>query len=84
MKWSESLLVMSDSLTSWTVAHQAPLSMESLQARILEWVAISFSSFQGKPPKILFANDNNKIWDFKWKLVFGEPWQFPVISEILF
>ena len=27
----------------WTVAHQAPLSMEILQARILEWVAIPFS-----------------------------------------
>ena len=28
----------------WTAAHQAPLSMEFFQARILEWVAISFSS----------------------------------------
>ena len=27
----------------WTVAHQAPLSMGFFQARILEWVAISFS-----------------------------------------
>ena len=26
--------------TTWTVAHQAPLSMGILQARILEWVAI--------------------------------------------
>ena len=26
--------------TLWTVAHQAPLSMEILQARILEWVAM--------------------------------------------
>ena len=25
--------------TSWAVAHQAPLSMQFLQARILEWVA---------------------------------------------
>ena len=32
-----------DSATPWTVAHQAPLSMEILQARVLEWVAISFS-----------------------------------------
>ena len=31
------------SVTSWTVAHQAPLSMRILQARILEWVAIPFS-----------------------------------------
>ena len=27
----------------WTAAHQAPLSMGFFQARILEWVAISFS-----------------------------------------
>ena len=29
--------------TPWTVAHQAPLFMGILQARILEWVAIPFS-----------------------------------------
>jgi len=29
-------------MTSWTVAHQAPLSMGILQARILEWVAMPF------------------------------------------
>ena len=27
-------------VTPWTVAHQAPLSMGILQARILEWVAM--------------------------------------------
>ena len=33
--------VVSDSfVTAWTVAHQAPLSMAILQARILEWVAM--------------------------------------------
>ena len=39
---------MSDSVTPWTVAYQAPLSMGILQARILEWVSIPFSrgSFQ--------------------------------------
>ena len=31
--------------TPWTVAHQAPLPMGVLQARILEWVAMS--SFRG-------------------------------------
>ena len=31
-------------MTLWTVAHQAPLTMGILQARILEWVAISYSS----------------------------------------
>ena len=29
--------------TPWTAAHQAPLSLGILQAKILEWVAISFS-----------------------------------------
>ena len=29
-------------LTPWTEAHQAPLSLGFFQARILEWVAISF------------------------------------------
>ena len=29
-------------MSPWTVAHQAPLSTGILQARILEWVAISF------------------------------------------
>ena len=36
--------VISDSfVTPWTVAHQAPLSMRIFQARILQWVAITFS-----------------------------------------
>ena len=30
-------------VTLWTVAHQAPLSIEIFQARMLEWIAISFS-----------------------------------------
>ena len=29
--------------TPWTVARQSPLSTGTLQARILEWIAISFS-----------------------------------------
>ena len=36
-------------LTPWTVACQAPLSMGILQARILEWVAISFSRVSSQP-----------------------------------
>ena len=30
-------------VTLWTVARQSPLSMRFFQARLLEWVAISFS-----------------------------------------
>ena len=32
--------------TLWTVAHQAPLSMGILQARILEWVDMSSAGVQ--------------------------------------
>ena len=35
--------VMSDSVTPWSVACHAPLSMEMLQARIQEWVAMPCS-----------------------------------------
>ena len=36
-------------MTPWTVAHQAPLSMGILQARILEGVAIPFSRGSSQP-----------------------------------
>ena len=32
----------------WTIGHQAPLSMEILQARIMEWVAMSSSMGSSK------------------------------------
>ena len=35
--------------TPWTVAHQAPLSVGILQARILEWVAMPFSGGSSQP-----------------------------------
>ena len=35
--------VVSNSVTPWTVACQAPLSMEFFRQKILEWVAIPFS-----------------------------------------
>ena len=35
--------------TPWTVARQAPLSMEILQARILEWVPVPFSRGSSQP-----------------------------------
>ena len=41
--------VESDSATPWTVAHQAPLFMGILQARILEWVATSSSRESSQP-----------------------------------
>ena len=41
--------VISDSATPWTVAHQAPLSMGILQARILEWFALPSSRGSSQP-----------------------------------
>jgi len=41
--------VVSDFVTSWTVACQAPLSMGILQARILEWVTMSSSRESSQP-----------------------------------
>ena len=35
--------------TQWTVAHQVPPSMGFFQARILEWIAISFSRESSQP-----------------------------------
>ena len=45
-KWKWSLSRVRLFATPWTVAYQAPLSME-LSPRILEWIAISFS--RGSP-----------------------------------
>ena len=36
-------------MTPWTVAHQAPLSMGILQARILEWVVMPSSRGSSQP-----------------------------------
>ena len=41
--------VVSDLVTPWTVAHQAPLSMRLFQARIPEWVATSYSRGSSGP-----------------------------------
>ena len=40
---------MSDSVTPWTVARQAPLPIEILQARILEWVVMPSSRGSSQP-----------------------------------
>ena len=42
-------LVVSNSMTPWTVTGQTPLSMGILQARILKWVAIPFSKGFSQP-----------------------------------
>ena len=44
--------------TPWTAAHQAPLFMGILQARVLEWGAMPFSggSFQPRDQTQVFRN----------------------------
>ena len=53
---SESCSVVSDSAAPWTIAHQAPLSLGILQARILEWVATLSSGI--KPASPAFQADS--------------------------
>ena len=43
MKENISRSVVSESVISWTIVRQAPSAHGILQARILEWVAISLS-----------------------------------------
>ena len=37
------------SVNPWTAAHRTPLFMESLQATVLEWVALPFSRGSSRP-----------------------------------
>ena len=45
---------MSDFATPWTVVHQDPLSMEFVQPKILDWVAISYSIYSSIQDFIIF------------------------------
>ena len=47
--WSVSRSVMPDSATPWIAAHQGSSVLGTFQARILEWVAISFSRGSSRP-----------------------------------
>ena len=55
-------------VTLWTAAFQAPLSMGILQARILEWVAISSSRGFSQPrnPTALECNSTGTEYDLFW------------------
>ena len=47
--WAQSLGCVRLFAAPWTIACQAPLSMEALQARMLEWVAVPSSSGSSQP-----------------------------------
>ena len=52
---------MSDSVIQWTVAHQAALSMGILQARILQWVAMSSSRGSPQPWDFISTSTNKPV-----------------------
>ena len=54
----------------WTTAHQAPLFMWILQARILEWIAISFSRGSSWP-----RNWAHVSWIGRWILYHCATWE---------
>ena len=47
--------------TLWTVAHQAPLSMGILQARILEWVAMPSNRGSSRPRDQIHVSCSSRI-----------------------
>ena len=68
--------------TPWTVAHQAPLSMGFFQARILEWIGISYSrrSSQHKDwTQVCWVS-----WIDRWSLYYWVIWKAPSFKEHLY
>ena len=49
LKWKWNCSVISDSATPWTIAYQSGNPHGILQAKILEWVVISFSRGSSRP-----------------------------------
>ena len=78
-------------VTPWTAAHQAPLSMGLLQARILEWVAIPSSRGSSQPRDqtqvSCTAGEFFTVWDTREALypLLSEwvKWSHPVMSDSL-
>ena len=56
-------------VTPWTVACQAPLKMEILQARILDWVAMSFSRGSSQ------TRDLTQVSHIVGRLLSEPPWK---------
>ena len=60
--------------TPWTVAHQAPLSMEILQARILEWVVMLSSSYLPHSGIKLMSPSFPALVQFSYSVVSDSLW----------
>ena len=80
-------------VTLWTVARQAPLSMGILQARILEWVAISSSrdllSPGIKTTSHLMSSalagrffNTGTIWQAQWRCQFSPNWHIGLTKSL--
>ena len=69
--------------TSWTVAHQASLSMGILQARILEWVSISYYRGSSQPKDQTHISRINR-WMFNCSAT-GKPciWKAEIINHVV-
>ena len=69
--------------TPWTVACQTPLSMEILQARILEWVATSFSK-GSSPPRYQSLVSCIGRWQFQdgRSKGMGTEWDQEVVGKV--
>ena len=65
--------------TQWAAVHQAPLSMGSLQARRLEWVAMSFSSGSPWPRATCVSSLHWQEGFFFFFLTTSVTWQAPVL-----
>ena len=67
--------------TPWTIAYHVPLPMGILQARILEWVAISFSRGSSQPrdrtPVSCIAGRRFTLWATREAL-----WKFLLYSKV--
>ena len=77
-----------DSVSLWTVAHQASLSMRILQATILEWVAMSSSRGSSQPRDWTHVSMSTCIgrWGLYHQHHLGSPysvWRDSCLSERL-
>ena len=78
---------MSDFLGTHGIAHQVPLSMGILQARILEWVAICFSRGSSQPRDqtqvSCIAGGFFTIWTTReatWEITLGLSYYYPAFG----
>ena len=73
----------SDSLTPWTAAHQAPLSMGFLQARVLECVAMPSSRGCSQPRDRTQVSHTAGRFFTIWHEIIANPFKASVLSPLV-